>query len=175
MSTAVLTLRASRVAHAAKTAAWVVGGLVTAACLLRIARNIRIADTKGTAQVIAVDEPVVRRVGGGVAWIAFVDVSRDEAVRRERACASMSGRVTSAVPVQLVLFRDTSVVSTSSSCAANSGVVVASLSRDEARRASSAMRDAALEFMLTTGDGRYVFGSDRIEDLSVTELFGAVR
>lgn len=133
---------------------WVLGGLFTAACLLYVARNIRVADVKGSAQYYPVAEQVISPPPADSSrWRLFVDITRDGASRAAAVCSALGTR--EGMPRLEVVWVGGAGAPSATACR---GLTPPTLDADGRRRAFTAMARASLGLLLVDEGGRYVYG-----------------
>lgn len=155
------------------TAAWIACAALTAASLLRFSRNLRVTDTKGSAQYFAVDTPLGLAVSSDTAsWLLFVDQSAGAGLSRDAVCDAVSKRGM-ALPAIRIVWTESGSLTGSPKCGQS---IHPQSEPGSARKVASAMNRSHLALMLVNGRGRYVFGGQGSEsDIAALSLFAERR
>ena len=171
--TRVITGRLGRVnAHLRRLASpilWTVCALLTSGSLLRYARNVRIADLKGSAQYLPVGKNVLHSTTDALTWSLFVRPGADGAEGVAMVCNALARGARTGRASTVTWLGRTGEVLTDRHCP---GVASSSADPTGARRVASVMQRSHLRVLLLDRSGRYVYGNgDVITGTKVLELF----
>jgi hypothetical protein len=149
------------------TLMWVVCGLLTAAFMLRYARNVRIADMRGAGQYRAVAQPVIPlATSAGWSLLVRADAGDDEAAA---ICAAVTQLRAGGLPTSIAWVGASDQTRAAARCA-NVPTVAGGVATT--RAAENALGTAGLSMLLLDNQGRYVFGDRSVsEGAKVLELF----
>lgn len=153
MTSAVLSALEPRSRRWAAATVWVVCGLLTAAFMLRFARNLRIADIRGAGQAHAVGDAVTK---GAVrdGWSLFIRGARDDS-ELPALCAAVANVHGSGIPVSIARIDSDGGSRAAAECA---GVPVLHATAREIESVTTVLDNTRLRLLLLDEHGRYVFG-----------------
>jgi len=147
---------------------WVVCGLLTAAFMLRYARNVRIADMRGAGQFHAVAQPVIRFTSPTAGWSLLVrgNAGDDEAAA---VCEAVTPLRVGGLPISIAWIGSAAESRPAARCA---GIPTVAASAADMQAAANALGNGGLSILLLDDEGRYVFGDRSVaEGAKVLDLF----